>query len=91
MSSQAALAGTPLPDNLRVFVADPEGAGSYPIVTYTWLLLYKSYDKPTNSAALKEVIRYCLGEGQAVSESLGRVPLPPNVVASDLKALDAIK
>jgi phosphate transport system substrate-binding protein len=90
-SSQAALAGTPLPDNLRVFVADPEGGASYPIVTYTWLLLYKSYDKPANSAALKEVIRYCLGEGQAVSESLGYVPLPSNVVASDLKALDAVK
>jgi phosphate transport system substrate-binding protein len=90
-ASQAALGATPLPDNMRLFLPDPEGAGSYPIVTYTWLLLYKSYDKPANSAALKEVIKYCLGEGQTVSESLGYVPLPPSVVAADLKALDAVK
>jgi phosphate transport system substrate-binding protein len=90
-SSQAALAGAVLPDNLRLFLPDPDGASSYPIVTYTWLLLYRQTDKPAATEVLKDVIRYCLGDGQNVSESMGYIPLPSNVVAADLKALDNVK
>jgi phosphate transport system substrate-binding protein len=32
-----------IPDDLRVFVPDPPGADAYPIVSYTWLLLYGVY------------------------------------------------
>ncbi len=90
-SGQAALAGAQLPENLRLFLPDPDGQEAYPIVTYTWLLAYRSYDKPEVANALKDVIRYCLDEGQKVSEEMGYIPLPPSVVAADLKALDNIK
>ena len=90
-SGQAALAGAPLPDNLRVFLPDPEGADAYPVVTYTWLLLYKNSDKPTSTAALKDIVKYCLTDGQKVSEEMGYIPLPASVVAADIKALDNIK
>jgi len=90
-SSQAALAGATLPENLRVFLPDPDGAASYPIVTYTWLLLYKNYDSPATASAVKDVVRYCLTEGQSVSESMGYVPLPATVVAAGMKALDNVK
>ena len=43
-SGLATLLNTPLPENLRVFFPDPDGQDSYPIVTYSWLLLYKQYD-----------------------------------------------
>src|SRR5262245_52900962 len=44
-SGQSALASTArqIPDNLRLFIPDPEGEASYPIVTYSWLLLYDHY------------------------------------------------
>jgi phosphate transport system substrate-binding protein len=90
-SGQAALAGAELPDNLRAFLPDPTGADAYPIVTYTWLLAYRQYDNPKTAAALKDVVKYCLDAGQKVSEEMGYVPLPPNVVAADLKALDTIR
>jgi phosphate transport system substrate-binding protein len=35
------LAGAALPENLRLFLPDPEGKDAYPIVTYTWLLAYR--------------------------------------------------
>jgi phosphate transport system substrate-binding protein len=42
-SGSLALGSAPeIPDDLRVFVPDPPGAGAYPIVGYTWLLLYGS-------------------------------------------------
>jgi phosphate transport system substrate-binding protein len=90
-SSQAALAGATLPENLRLFLPDPEGPGSYPIVTYTWLLLYRQYPNAETTSAIKDIVKYCLADGQTQSESLGYVPLPSNVVAADLKALDNIK
>lgn len=90
-SGQAALAAAQLPDNLRLFLPDPDGKDAYPIVTYTWLLLYKHYDKPEIAGALKDVVKYSLDAGQKVSEEMGYIPLPQSVVAADLKALDNVK
>ena len=42
-SGQAALAATKMPDDLVVWVSDPEGDDAYPIVTYTWIMTYKKY------------------------------------------------
>ena len=90
-SGQAALGGAELPENMRVFLPDPAGADAYPVVTYTWLLLYKNSDKPASTAAIKDIVKYCLTDGQKVSEEMGYIPLPQSVVAADLKALDNIR
>jgi phosphate transport system substrate-binding protein len=68
-----------LPENLRAFIADPEGADSYPIVTYTWLLAHTKYDDPAKAKAMEAMIEYGLTEGQKVAPELGYVPLPQNV------------
>ena len=45
-----------MPANLRsVFMPDPEGKESYPIVTYSWLLLYRHVDDKNKLALLKDV------------------------------------
>lgn len=80
-SAQAALASAEMPDDLVVWIPDPSGEASYPIVSYTWLLCYKTYSDAAQAAALKDVINYCLDQGQLESESLGYVPLPEAVVA----------
>ncbi|MEO8071579.1 MAG: phosphate ABC transporter substrate-binding protein PstS [Acidobacteriota bacterium] len=90
-AGQAALATAQMPDNLRLFLPDPEGKDSYPIVTYTWLLLYRQYDKPETAAAVKDVVRYGLDAGQRVSEEMGYIPLPASVVDAGLKALDNVR
>ena len=74
------LASVQLPANLRAFITDPEGADSYPIVTYTWLMAYKKYDDPNKAKAIKEVIQWGLTDGQKLSNELGYVPLPQPVV-----------
>ena len=78
-SASLALGAVKLPENLRAFITDPEGAESYPIVTYTWLLAYKKYDDPKVAKAVEEVIEYGLTEGQKVSQDLGYIKLPQNV------------
>lgn len=90
-SGLATLLNVPMPENLRVFAPDPDGEESYPIVTYSWLLLYKTYDNPQKGAALKDYVRWCLTEGQAFSEALGFVRLPPQVASRAVRAVDSIR
>jgi phosphate transport system substrate-binding protein len=90
-SGLATLLNTPLPENLRVFFPDPEGQDSYPIVTYSWLLLYKRYDDAPKLATLKEFVKWCLTAGQEYNESLGFVRLPPQIIARAVGALDSIR
>jgi phosphate transport system substrate-binding protein len=78
-SGSATLAQVELPENLRAFITDPSGDQSYPIVTYSWMLLYKKYDDPNKAIAMEAMIQYGLTEGQKQAASLGYIELPPNV------------
>jgi phosphate transport system substrate-binding protein len=89
-SAEAALGAVELPANLVAWLPDPDGDASYPIVTFTWVLLYKKYD-PNKLQAVKDVIDYCLTEGQKSSEQLGYIPLPASVVTKDKAALENIQ
>ena len=86
-----ALASVKLPDDLRAWITDPEGAKSYPIATYTWMLFYKDNKDPKKAAALRELVDYCLTEGQKMSEAMGYIPLPANVVGAVRKASSTIQ
>jgi len=80
-----------MPENLRIFFPDPEGEDSYPIVTYTWLLLYKQYDDSQKLAELKRYVQWNLTVGQEFSESLGFIRLPPEVVTLAKNALANVR
>ena len=79
-----------LPENLRAFITDPEGPDSYPVVTYTWLLVHKKYPDADKAKAIEAMVEYGLTEGQKVAPSLGYVPLPKNVVEKVTAAADQI-
>ena len=90
-SGQAALAAAEFPENLIAWVPDPEAKDAYPIVTYTWVLAYKQYTDKNKLEALKNVLTYCLTDGQKDSEALGYLPLPAPVVDKVKAALQNIK
>lgn len=83
----AALTQVKLPDNLRAFIADPDGKESYPIVTYTWVLAYKNLGDPTKAKTLKDVLKWSLTDGQQFSKDLGYIPLPKAVAERVGKAV----
>ena len=56
-SCTAALASARLPNNMRLFVPDPAGHGSYPIVTMTWILLHKDYGNAAKAKAIRDPVR----------------------------------
>lgn len=92
-TGQTALVDTlgEMPENLRLFMADPKGADSYPIVTYSWLLLYGDYENERKGAAVKDFVTWGLTEGQSFSDELGFIPLPREVVSLGTKAVESIQ
>lgn len=90
-NAKAALAGVTMPDDMRAWLPDPAADDAYPIVSYTWLLCYEKYDDAKKATALKDMIRWCLNEGQNSSAEMGYVPLPQNVVDAVTAKLDMIQ
>ena len=78
------------PAGLNQSIVDPSGTRAYPIVTFSWLLLYRRYDDPQKSAALRDFVGWGLSSGQTVSEKLGYLPLPAEVAASGKQALGSM-
>ena len=90
-SGKAALESAEMPENMIVWAPDPAGAEAYPIVTYTWLILYKQYPDEKKLEVLREFVKYAVTEGQNDSEALGYIPLPANVVEKVKAAVDNVK
>ena len=87
-SCKAALDAIDLPENLIAWGPDPEGKTSYPIVTYTWIICYKNNKDAKKAKVLRDVLTWCVTDGQKQSDELGYIPLPEKVVA---KVKEAIK
>jgi phosphate transport system substrate-binding protein len=89
-SGAAALAGVRIPDDLHVNVPDPDGEDAYPIVTCTWLLCARHYADARRAEELRNVVRFCLTEGQRYSADLGYIPLPAALRDQCLAALEQV-
>ena len=79
-----------LPESMVAWATDPEGAEAYPIVTYTWLILYKQYKDPRKLDVLRQLVKYGVTEGQRSAEPLGYIPLPQAVVDRVTRAVDTV-
>lgn len=97
-SGAAALAGADdgaMPDGARFAALDPAGANAYPIVTFSWLVLHKTYRSPDIAATLKGFAGYGLStDGQAQGSAIGYVLLPPaaiNKAQTVLKSLPSVE
>jgi len=89
-SCSAALDTAEVPANLRVFVPDPSGAGSYPIATFSWILLRKSYGNSQTADAIRKLFQWSLLDGQKYATELGYVPLPASVAEKSQNAVNSV-
>jgi phosphate transport system substrate-binding protein len=89
--SAAALSDIDLPDNMRLYIPDPQQTDAYPIVTLTWITLYQHYGDGHKAAALRELFHWCLTDGQQYASALGYIPLPPAIQRRSLAALDTVQ
>ena len=80
-AAAASTAGLPPTTDYRVSLVDAPGAGSYPVASFTWVLMDAVPRDTAKAAALVRFVRWALREGSTAAESLGYVPLPAPVAA----------
>lgn len=89
-SVTAAAAGVKMPKDFKVSITDAEGEASYPISTFTWLLVYEK-NTGDKGAILKDFLKWMLKDGQPMASALGYAPLPESVNSMVAKAIEAVK
>jgi phosphate transport system substrate-binding protein len=84
--------GTPNPSDLRLHIVNSPGAQSYPISTYTYILVYKEMSANPGmtldkARALAKFLWWAIHDGQQYAPDLIYVPLPHNIVSADEQLL----
>ncbi len=87
--TKAAAAAT-IPPDFRVSITNPQGAGAYPVSSFTWLLLYQNPTDKQRAHMMVDFARWALTDGQKFATDLGYAPLPDNVVKQEMAALEKI-
>ena len=86
-ATSAAAGAVPVPSNLGVSTINAPGASAYPIVSQTFVVVYKDMCKAgrtsAQATAVKKFLSYGLGNGQKVVEQLYYAPLPSSLLAKD--------
>ena len=77
-----------VPD-LRISLVNAPGAQSYPISSFTWMLIAPSAIGPEKSRQLATFIRWALLDNPDVASTLGYVPLPSEAATLIVDRLDA--
>jgi phosphate transport system substrate-binding protein len=91
VSAAAAGAAKDMPEDFRVSITDAPGNTSYPISTFTWLLIPAKFSDAAKRDAIKGFVKWALADGQNYAESLSYAKLPKEVVTKELKAIDKIQ
>ena len=68
------------PDDLRVSITDAAGKGTYPISSYTYILLYKEQKDPAKGKALIDFLWWGIHDGEQFARDLNYAPLPAEIV-----------
>jgi phosphate transport system substrate-binding protein len=91
-SVSAAAAGVKdMPADFRVSITNGSGKNAYPISSFTWLLIPSKFSDAGKGAAMKEFLKWALGDGQGLVEALSYAKLPKDVVSKELKAIGQIQ
>jgi phosphate transport system substrate-binding protein len=73
---------------LRESITNSPGARSYPIASFTWILVPEKTESPLKRAALKDFLRWALTDGQTYAEEDGFTKLPRALVEQGLKEIE---
>jgi len=90
-SAAAAGAAKSMPADYRVSLVNQPGKDSYPIVGFTWLLVYQDQKDKVKGKKLAEFLNWELKQGQQMAGKLLYAPLPPNVATMVQKTIESIK
>ena len=80
-ATSAAAAGVDMPADYRVSVTDASGKESWPIASFTYLLIHKDMKDKAKGEAIVKFLWWAVHDGQQFGAPLDYAPLPKAVVA----------
>ena len=90
-SISKAAEGVAINPDFRVSIVNSSNPESYPISSFTWLLIYKDMDDHAKGEAIVNFIKWAVTDGQKYAQSLDYAPLPSNVVEMIQEKLKQVK
>jgi phosphate transport system substrate-binding protein len=91
VTAAAAGAAKNMPDDFRISITNAPGATSYPIASFTWLLIPAHIEDAAKRDAIKGFLKWMLTEGQKYNEGLTYAQLPKTVIEKELKAISLVQ
>jgi len=85
--TEAAASMKQMPADFRVSITNAPGANSYPISSFTWLLVPLKSSDPAKAKVLKDMLSWIVKSGESEVSSLSYAPLPQAVVDKELKVI----
>lgn len=90
--SAAAVSALPsIPRDYRISITNAQGPDSYPIASFTWLLLPEHANSAAKGKALADFLRWMLDHGQQEAASEKYVPLPAPLIERIRASVDQLR
>ncbi|MBL8007465.1 MAG: phosphate ABC transporter substrate-binding protein PstS [Ignavibacteria bacterium] len=80
-----------IPDDLRQSITNAKGKGSYPISSYTYILIYENQKDAQKGKTMKSFFEWALTDGEKFAKDLGYAPLPETVIARAKQKVSGLK
>jgi phosphate transport system substrate-binding protein len=91
VTAAAAAMNKEMPDDFRVSIGNGPGTGTYPIASFTWLLIPSQIADTGEKKAIVDFLTWMLADGQKEAQGLSFAPLPASVIAKEKKQIALIK
>ncbi len=91
VTEAAAGAAKDMPADFRVSITNAPGKKSYPISTFTWLLIPSKIPDPAKARQVVAFLNWMLVDGQKTAPALTYAPLPASVVAREKVQLKLVE
>jgi phosphate transport system substrate-binding protein len=91
VSAAAAGAAKNMPNDFRVSITNAPGAESYPVSSFTWLLIPTKSVDAKKGEILRDFLKWMLAKGESEATGLAYAPLPESVATKVNGAINYLK
>jgi len=89
--TEAAASIKKMPADYRISITNAPGANSYPISSFTYLLIPVHAADPTKGKVIKDMLSWIVKYGESEVSALSYAPLPAALVEKELKTIYALQ
>ncbi len=91
VSAAAAAAAKSITTDFRVSITNAAGPDTYPISSFTYLLIPVKFADPAKAAAVKDFLKWMLAHGESECSAMGYAPLPKPIADKVALAINKIQ